>query len=173
MQRAKAATSAIRKVEKVATTQGDRLGHPLTRAEKGLAAQGAVGVARDGGSSRQLVASDTFLSLSSILIFVLQLDGAFPLWGQRRDLGCLCIQAYLEPQGSRARATLTSRGRQRGPVSYPLTLSLCLVTRLRRELSLYFALVVPLSLLSILLAPSSLLRGGKMDEGGQQGQRPF
>lgn len=55
----------------------------------------------------------------------------------------------------------------------PLTLSLCLVTRLRRELSLHFALMVPLSVLSILLAPSSLLRGGKMDEGGQQGQRPF
>lgn len=48
---------------------------------------------------------------------------------------------------------------------YPLTLSLCLVTRLRRELSLHFTLVVPLSLLSMLLAPSSLLRGGKMDGG--------
>lgn len=42
----------------------------LTRTQKGLATQGAVGVAGEG-SSGQLVAVDTFLSLSSLLTFVL------------------------------------------------------------------------------------------------------
>lgn len=55
------------------------------------------------------------------------------------------------------------------PQPGPLTFSFCLVTRLRRELSLRFTLVL-LFLFSILAAPSSLLRRwGEMDEEGAVG----
>lgn len=63
----------------------------------------------------------------------------------------------------------TGEGSGGSPWPGPLTFSFCLVTRQRRELSLRFTLVL-LLLRSPLLAPSSLLKDGRMNGGGGGGQ---
>lgn len=62
----------------------------------------------------------------------------------------------------------TGEGSGGSPWPGPLTFSFCLVTRQRRELSLRFTLVL-LLLRSPLLAPSSLLKDGRMNGGGGGG----
>lgn len=57
----------------------------LTGAQKGLAAQGAAGVAREV-SVCQLVPIDTLLPLLSILTLVLERQRALPLWGMEVGL---------------------------------------------------------------------------------------